>query len=1136
MKVQTKIIIAFLINITSIFAFNNSLNETNTTIVNNFEIINNTEPLIIDISPYKDKGTKEVKFVDIKYKPNSEINSKIKLKTKYLTKGERVYSIIQFNKNPSNHEITGLKKEGIELLNYISSDTWYVSISQDLDNVFTTNNDGDIKLKNNNFNDKYIVRSIDEIKPEFKLSKYIRENNIGNWAKDRKGNMYLLIQVQNGVNLENLNNLVQNLGGKILNKIKSINTLTISIPENKINDLSNINEIKRIETISPNVEDKISISKTRINVNSLYTSPYNLDGNGITILQYEINVPDNEHEDLNGRTTNPELLEVESNHATLVAGIMIGNGTLNSSLKGIAPKSQIVAYEVDGGSNLYNNTNDIETEYLGAISSYGARLVSNSWGIESDSSNCDYLGDYTLVSSLLDDISLNYKFPIVWANGNERIQSNGSLLCNRSYNTVLPKASAKNVISVGNIYDSDVSQYEVYKSSSYGPTDDGRIKPEFVAPGCRNLNSDGIVSTIKNDQYGDLGCGSSISAPHVSGTIALMLEEWDSLYTNEPLSSTIKSLLIDSAQDLSNSGNGDFIDDGPSYVNGFGLLNAKEAVDRIINGTFKEENMSDSNDVDVYSINITSQTKLKVTLAWDDVPGANLVNDLNLKLTSPSGIVFYPWTLNPNQPNLTAVRTQEDHLNNVEQVYANSSDLGFESGEWLVVISATCNQDCPQKYSLVSENNISTNYKGLVMTDDVIGFYKLDNNAHDYSFNNHSGQESAGFNYSTTAHLVKSAYFDGSDYIESSTFPNLRGNMSVDFWFNANDLTSEGDIISKSYSGDLSYIFGVYGGKPRLLWKTDSSGAWNSLSGSWSTGTWYHITVTYDTEDVKVYVDGTLRNTFSAYGGLIRESNEELAFGRRSDKDTVYFNGYLDEVSIWNKTLESYEVKMLDEKGLISNESFTASSTVLTADSSLLGHYQFENDLTDSNSNYDITSSNSITYSSGHQTSDYASVFDGSSSFTSINNFPNTNENMTLSVWFNADDFSTEADIVSKSGSADLSYILGIYSGNPRVLWKTDDSGAWNSLSGTWSTGTWYNVVLVYDMTKLAVYKDGEYLQSFSGYGGNIRSSSQSLNFGVRNESEGKYYDGKIDEISIWNRTLDANEIEELYNNGITYE
>ncbi|MCB9370514.1 hypothetical protein H6501_02870 [Candidatus Woesearchaeota archaeon] len=87
------------------------------------------------------------------------------------------------------------------------------------------------------------------------------------------------------------------------------------------------------------------------------------------------------------------------------------------------------------------------------------------------------------------------------------------------------------------------------------------------------------------------------------------------------------------------------------------------------------QHISDISDVDVYAINISAQSSLKVTLAWDDVPGANLINDLDLKLLSPTGQTFYPWTLDPNTSARESWRNDSDHLNNVEQVYVNGNSF-----------------------------------------------------------------------------------------------------------------------------------------------------------------------------------------------------------------------------------------------------------------------------------------------------------------------------------------------------------------------------------------------------------------------------------------------------------------------------
>ena len=219
-----------IICISSIFAFNTTLNETNNTILIEEELLTNeSDSITEDINPYKNKETKEIKFIDLKYKPDKGINEKVKLKTQNLKKDETMYAIIQFNRNPSKEELNELKKEGIELSDYISSYSWYVRISQDLDTIFENNIEGDILLKNKKFKDKFVVRSIDSIKPEFKLSSHLRNNQIGDWAKDDGDNVYLTVQFHDGVTLDEAEKLMKDKGIEVVSRLHSINALTIKV-------------------------------------------------------------------------------------------------------------------------------------------------------------------------------------------------------------------------------------------------------------------------------------------------------------------------------------------------------------------------------------------------------------------------------------------------------------------------------------------------------------------------------------------------------------------------------------------------------------------------------------------------------------------------------------------------------------------------------------------------------------------------------------------------------------------------------------------------------------------------------------------------------------------------------------------
>ncbi|USN44330.1 MAG: S8 family serine peptidase [Candidatus Woesearchaeota archaeon] len=1120
MKKLSKFILILILSINTILAFNVSLNETNTTIINNTEIMNSSESWIADVSPYKDKEAKEVKFVDLKYKPlNSNIDLNVKTKSKSLSKGEKIYSILQFNRNPSRSEITELKNEGIELLSYISSDTWYVSISQDLDNIFTTNDGGDGKLNSNNFNDKYLVRSLDEIKPEYKQSKYIRENKIGDWAKDDKGNVYLMVQFHMGVSFEKAETLVENMGGESLNKIKSINSLTISIPENKIDDLSNIDEVKRIGLVPPIPVNSYELASNNITkVSEIVTNPYNLTGDNILFLEYESGgVPEN-HADFKSRIQFKENVAV-SDHATNVAGILIGN---DSIFTGIASKGLLRAYKVPTFTT-YLTLSDLDNDYNENVNNYHVDIISNSWEFSIDNSiECAYFGDYTLVTEFLDeavrnDYGSNRAVPIIFAAGNARPIT--AIACGpRDYNSISPSGTAKNIITVG----ATNSNYSISDYSGFGPTEEGRIKPEIVAPGC-------IMSSSGNTSYATY-CGTSQATPQVSGTIALMLEQWNkSGYDEDPLPSTIKALLLDSTTDLNRTGNGDQVIDGPDYVNGYGLLNAKGAVDRIINGTFLEANISDISDVDVYAINISAQSSLKVTLAWDDVPGANLINDLDLKLLSPSGQTFYPWTLDPNTPAREAWRNESDHLNNVEQVYVNTSEI--ESGQWLVVVSASdCNAlDCPQKYSLVSEEELApvspfNNSYGL------IGYWKGENTSLDSSANNKSATLGSAVTYTTSGPFGTAFDLPGTSGTSYLDLEIGTGIKTLSFWVNFRSGTGNKYLVTNSDVGYLGQGTVVNWPGDRTIDSLLGNGvyAFNDF-GTLSLNTWYYVTFVSTGSGQEYYLNGAYKGLTV---GAINSLSEASLYLGRHPTPSYEVNCLLDEISVWGVSLNQSSIYQLYAASMENFDTPTSppSNSGLPANASLLGHWKGENSVIDNSSyRHDGSKGSSVTYNSWG--------IDGSSfdlpgtSGTSYLDLLINGTIKTLSFWVNFRSGSGNKYLVTNSDIGHLGQGTVLNWPGDRTIDALLGNGTYEyDAFGQLSLNTWHHVTFVSTSSGLQYYLNGTFIGSKSGTENTLPEAS--LYFG-RHPTASYEVNCLLDEISVWNTSLNGDEVFQLFEEGI---
>jgi hypothetical protein len=262
------------------------------------------------------------------------------------------------------------------------------------------------------------------------------------------------------------------------------------------------------------------------------------------------------------------------------------------------------------------------------------------------------------------------------------------------FDTLTGYACSKNDLVVGAV-NANTNGYSgtntttVAYFSSLGPTADGRIKPDVVADG---VNVYSTFST-NSSSYG-YDSGTSMSTPAVTGTLGLLTSFYQQLYTtnapllsgtNAPLSSTLRGLLIDTADQLGTNV-------GPSYTYGWGLIDPVAAATLITNNyasgslAYLKEVRLMSGDYIQFPVVLTNGKPFKATVTWTDPPGTPtapaynptnhmLVNDLDLRVITPSGTTNFPWVLNPNLP-ANAATTGDNNLDNVEQVSIPSPTSG----------------------------------------------------------------------------------------------------------------------------------------------------------------------------------------------------------------------------------------------------------------------------------------------------------------------------------------------------------------------------------------------------------------------------------------------------------------------------
>ncbi len=506
---------------------------------------------------------------------------------------------------------------------------------------------------------------------------------------------------------------------RIRDHVLSLNAMVIELPFDRIKLLAEEDAVQYIEPAMPRMSGVLlnDSNRNRVGANTLHTAPYGLDGTGVSVMVYDAGTALATHNDFSGRATVRDSSGTNG-HATHVAGTVAGDGSASSGLyTGMAPGATIESYgfEWDGsGTFLYTNPGDFEADYGDAILNHGTTLANNSIGTNTEPNgfDCSFQGDYGLMSSLIDAVvrgSVSNGAPtrIVWANGNERQGSRCDVEGFGDYYSTAPPATAKNHIAVGALNSNDDSMTSF---SSWGPTDDGRLKPDISGPGCEVGDDSGVTSPTSSgtSSYSSL-CGTSMASPTVTGILTLLIQDYRNLYGSpDPRNSTLKAMLAQTAVDLGNP--------GPDYQYGYGSVRGVELIDFMRSGNFDEDTVAQS-ETKIYTVSVMpGDPELKVTLAWDDAPGTpntapSLVNDVDLHVFSPSNVEAFPWTLDPLNPSGNATQVQRDSVNNIEQVYVASP----EAGVWRIEVRGNSVPQGPQPYSVTaSPNLINCSSQGIV--------------------------------------------------------------------------------------------------------------------------------------------------------------------------------------------------------------------------------------------------------------------------------------------------------------------------------------------------------------------------------------------------------------------------------------
>jgi len=562
-------------------------------------------------------------------------------------------------------------------------------------------------------------------------------------------------------------------------------------------------------------------------------------------------------------------------HSAHVTGTIIASGVV-ANAKGMAPQAKAVGYE-------WNN----DTSEATTAASNGMLISNHSYGYIASGIPDQWFGAYGTDARDWDQIMSNapYYLMVVAAgnDGNDNSSNGAPLNGNSSYDKLSGHATAKNNMVVANGQDASIDSngnlisVTINSSSSEGPTDDYRIKPDITG------NGTSLYSTYESSDtaYNSI-TGTSMASPNVAGTLLLLQQHYDNVNGSFMRAATLKGLALHTADDAGPS--------GPDVVYGWGLLNAKAAAEAITNNgnqsIVSELTLSPGQ---TYTTTVTADgiNELVASISWTDPAGTvnsgtnsstpALINDLDIRVSN--GTTYFPYKLTSITSNTKADNTVDPY----ERV-----NVANASGSYTITVTHKGTLSNSQNFSLIV-TGVSSNVTCSATTPTGLAVSNISDSTAQASWDAVAGatydiryRKTSSTVWTTTASLSASITLSGltavSQYevqVRSKCSDGSTSNYSTSVNFTTtavqlNYCTSQGNNINDEYIQrvQLNTIDNVSGASSGY---TD----YTSISTDLTQGTTYTITVTplwtatVYSEGYAVWIDYNYDGDFADAGELV---------------------------------------------------------------------------------------------------------------------------------------------------------------------------------------------------------------------------------------------------------------------------
>lgn len=360
----------------------------------------------------------------------------------------------------------------------------------------------------------------------------------------------------------------------------------------------------------------------------------------------------------------------------------------------------------------------------------------------------------------------------------------------------------------------------------------------------------------------------------------------------------------------------------------------------------------------------------------------------------------------------------------------------------------------------------------------------------------------------------------------SSNLGITTGSISISLWWKQGSEIGSGLKCLAFHGNNTNKVFyEIYydynAGSRRIMFRRYKSGVGPDATYYTVTlgTTWHHFVLTYDGTTLRGYLDGAMVTNTAASGAGSIVISDAIDIGVNLN-GSDYGVGVYDDVAYFSSALSADQVKELYEGRMLGE---------LWPQSGLVGLWHFNGNSTDSSGSNIVPTNGTVTYPTGIFGScvDFAGT-NGNYISLGTNTTLNITGNFSIVCWVNPDVVNRAPQFIyAKDDTVTRGFGFGL--SNTELYLEKEGSILLTSSGAGMTAGVWTHIAATFNGSTWKLFKNGNVVASIAGTAIPSAASVIAL-FGRRQYAGAESpFDGKVDELAIYNRSLSDLEIRNFY-------